>query len=184
MPRLKVREPSQHAERKAVVTPRAEKGPPSSRTRSAPQRAVTPTPQSRRKQRVFLSKDQQALLLVRYLELPKNKKRKAAALDELCKEFDVCKNYPALLLKRLKEEEKLPVRDGVGGAPERITEEQEVLLVNTLETHAFELTYRQLETLTGPGPSRTGAAAAARMALLRSSFSSNCFFAFKASAAA
>ncbi|KAL1496142.1 hypothetical protein AB1Y20_014762 [Prymnesium parvum] len=51
-----------------------------------------------------------------YLELPKNKKKKAAALEELCREFDVYKDYPSKLLKELKEQEQLPDRDGGGGA--------------------------------------------------------------------
>lgn len=148
MPRLRMVEKEQHGSR----APAGASGPPSRRTRAMKdktRRDVTPPPQPKRKKRVFLSKDQQALLLVRYMQLPKNKNKKAKALEELCKEFDVYKGYPAELLQRLKEEERLGERDGVGGAPEKMTEEQVELLVNTLETHAYELTYRQLETITG-----------------------------------
>lgn len=106
------------------------------------------------KQRVFLSKDQQALLIVEYNELPKAGKKgdgaaRTKALEALCKKYDVNTAYPRKLIAKLKETKLLPTRDGVGGAPERITEEEEVRLKDTLRENGYDLTYRQLETLTG-----------------------------------
>ena len=104
------------------------------------------------KKRVFLSKDQQALLILRYKELPKQKKGSKArgnALTALCKEFDVSEAYPRQLIAALKQNQLLPVRDGVGGAPEKIEEAEVGFITRTLEEHAYDLTYRQLSTLTG-----------------------------------
>ena len=105
-----------------------------------------------KKPRTFLTKDEQALLAVEYLELPKRKQGSAArskALVKLCKKYDVNTFYPAEMLRKLKQEKLLPTRDGVGGAPEKITAEQQEVLKATLVEHAYDLTYRQLETLTG-----------------------------------
>lgn len=151
MGRLKVREPEQHGSRTGTDGKRKEAAKRASRSRST-LRSATPPPSSRKKARVFLTKDQQALLIMRYLQLPKARKGSNArgqALEALCKEFDVNLKYPAELCSKLAATGELPTRDGVGGAPEKITEEEEVLLTNTLETHAYELTYRQLQTLTG-----------------------------------
>ena len=105
-----------------------------------------------KKTRTFLTKDQQALLVVEYLELPKWKKGSLArskALVKLCKKYDVNLDYPSQMLLALKQEKLLPTRDGVGGAPEKITDEEQEVLTATLVEHAYDLTYRQLATLTG-----------------------------------
>ena len=147
MGRLELHDAPQHGPREGQSTtkPVAAKQPKRKASANTP-------PPAKKKKRTFLSKDEQALLIVKYLKLPKAKKgrgKDAAALDRLCREYDVCSNYPARLVKELEETEVLPDRDGVGGAPERITEEEEVLLISTLESHAYDLTYRQIETLTG-----------------------------------
>ena len=63
----------------------------------------------------------------------------------------MCIDYPSKLVAELEKNETLPSRDGVGGAPAALTpgSEDEALLISTLESHAYDLTYRQIETLTG-----------------------------------
>jgi len=151
MPRLKVSDAGEHGKRTGTDGKRKEAAKRASRSRSVG-RATTPPPTIKKKTRVFLTKDEQALLILRYMQLPKQRKgskERGKALEALCKEFDVNIKYPAELCAKLSASGELPSRDGVGGAPEKITEEEEVLLINTLETHAYELTYRQLGTLTG-----------------------------------
>ena len=70
------------------------------------------------------------------------------ALVKLCKKYDVHVAYPAEMLRKLKQEKLLPTRDGVGGAPEKITDEEEKVLTATLVEHAYDLTFRQLTALT------------------------------------
>jgi hypothetical protein len=94
------------------------------RSGNSPGKTIVKAP----KERVFLTKDQQALLILRYMELPKSKQKKSIELRELCKEFDVNILYPGKLCAKLKETKELPTRDGVGGAPIRMTEEEVELL--------------------------------------------------------
>jgi hypothetical protein len=115
------------------------------RSGNSPGKTIVKAP----KERVFLTKDQQALLILRYMELSKSKQKKSTELRELCMEFDVHLSYPGKLCAKLKETKELPTRDGVGGAPVRMMEEEVTLLTQTLEEHAYDLTYRQIETLTG-----------------------------------
>ena len=115
------------------------------RSGNSPAKTIAKAP----KERVFLTTDQQALLILRYKELPKAKQKKSKELRELCQEFDVNLQYPQQLCAKLMESKELPTRDGVGGAPVRMTEEEVELLTKTLEEHAYDLTYRQIETLTG-----------------------------------
>jgi transposase len=153
MPRLKVVEAPQHGVGHGngagarALGGRVRQG--NSPKKTVGKKAPRPKPA---KKRVFLSKDQQALLILRYKELPKQKKGSKArgnALTALCKEFDVSEAYPRQLIAALKQNELLPVRDGVGGAPEKIEEHEVDFITRTLEEHAYDLTYRQLSTLTG-----------------------------------
>ena len=153
MPRVKVTEEPQHGVRQGTAggTRSQPKGIGTrKRTGNSPANKKKKKP----KQRTYLSKDDQAALLVAYMELPKETKKKgdtrrSDALTELCKEYDVAINYPRKLYDKIKSEGKLSTRDGVAGAPQRITDEEEVCLRDTLRTHGYDLTYRQLETLTG-----------------------------------
>ena len=83
-------------------------------------------PAKEKKQRVFLNKDQQALLMLGYYNLPKRKQgsqERGLAMKALCEKYNVTTNYPLKMIASLKANEVLPSRDGVGGAPERITGE-------------------------------------------------------------
>ena len=83
------------------------------RSGNSPGKTIAKAP----KERVFLTTDQQALLILRYKELPKAKQKKSKELRELCQEFDVNLQYPQQLCAKLMESKELPTRDGVGGAP-------------------------------------------------------------------
>ena len=143
MPRLKVAEPVQHG-------PRHWEGPAKGIAKA--KKANNARVETGKKARTFLTPSKQALLLVGYYELPKSQKGSKArrkALEKLCKKFDVHLDYPREMLRKLKKDKELPTRDGVGGAPERITDEEQEVLIATLVAHAYDLTYRQLQTLTG-----------------------------------
>jgi len=119
MPRLKVDEAPQRGRRTSTGPNKATK----KSTKGAGTRSKTIKKVPR-----FLTKDEQALLAVDYLELPKQKKGSLArskALVKLCKKYDVGPYYPAEMLRKLKQEKLLPTRDGVGGAPVKITAEQQ-----------------------------------------------------------
>ena len=114
MPRLEFTEPAQHGHRTGSA----------GGTRSAPKGITRGSRKKTKKQkkRTYLSKDDQAALLVKFMELPKASKVKtntarADALVELVKEYDVCIDYPQRLYNKIKEEGKLSTRDGVAGAP-------------------------------------------------------------------
>ena len=138
MPRLKVAEAVQHG-------PRRGKGPAKGIAKKAKQadNASSETTKSQ----TFLTVHEQALLAVEYTELPKRKQGSQArndALVKLCKKWDVHLQYPAEMVRKLKETKELPSRDGVGGPPRRITDEEQALLIATLVANAYDLTYRQL----------------------------------------
>ena len=74
------------------------------RSGNSPAKTIAKAP----KERVFLTKDQQALLILRYKELPKAKQKKSKELRELCQEFDVNLQYPQQLCAKLMESKELP----------------------------------------------------------------------------
>lgn len=100
-----------------------------------------------------MSKDQQALLAVRTLDIKKTickGKKRAAKMAELTEEFGCGVNYPAKVLKDLIDKEKLPAsRAHVGQRNYRITEEKGLELTDLLRTNGFDMTYRQIQDESG-----------------------------------
>ena len=146
MLRLKVPEDPQHAPRRSPLRRKTGNSPPA-------RKAIKKKP-TRLKKRTFLTKDEQALLMIEYTELPSPSKKgqgnkRSKAMHELCKKWDVNIDYPRKLIAQLKATKQLPTRDGVGGAPERIDGDDEVRMKDTLRENGYDLTYRQLATLTG-----------------------------------
>ena len=124
MPRLKVEEPRQQGVRTgatpAVNEVKKRKREPSETPLGA-DRATRGRPVDSRK-RANLTPDEQAKLLVEFKELPPKKRRGSRGLRRLAKKYNVNKEYPAKLLKKIKKPAgKLPTRKGVGGRPVKIT---------------------------------------------------------------
>ena len=114
MARLKVNEAPQQGMRTGQVkgarsaqsTRKASRSP-AQHTRAQSERP--PCGYRKKKKQTYLSKDAQAALLVKYLELPKESKRKgdtrrADALEALCREYDVNIRYPQQLYLKIKED--------------------------------------------------------------------------------
>ena len=75
-----------------------------------------------RKLRTILDKDQQAMVVMKYAELPAGKKARAAGLLAICETYGVNPKYPAALTFKLRNTEELVCRIGVGGAPKVVTQ--------------------------------------------------------------
>jgi len=155
MPRLKVAEAEQHGSstgaRKGAPKPaRGRRQPPKplGHGRASRMRATERT-ESGHKRRHHLTSDEQAAIILRYKELPEGKRQKSPGLDKIAADFNVAKQMPAKLVKRLKNEGKLPTRKGVGGRPRAMTLEKEEELKKVVKEHAYDLTFRQIEELTG-----------------------------------
>mmetsp|Transcript_18149 Transcript_18149/g.27317 ORF Transcript_18149/g.27317 Transcript_18149/m.27317 type:complete len:309 (+) Transcript_18149:151-1077(+) len=157
MPRLKVAEAEQHGSstgaRKGAPKPargRGRRQPPKplGHGRASRMRATERT-ESGHKRRHHLTSDEQAAIILRYKELPQGKRQKSPGLDKIAADFNVAKQMPAKLVKRLKNEGKLPTRKGVGGRPRAMTLEKKEELKKVLKELAFDLTFRQIEELTG-----------------------------------
>mmetsp|Transcript_3403 Transcript_3403/g.8565 ORF Transcript_3403/g.8565 Transcript_3403/m.8565 type:complete len:277 (+) Transcript_3403:189-1019(+) len=156
MPRLKVAEADQHgsstgARKQGAPKPaRGRRQPPKplGHGRASRMRATERT-ESGHKRRHHLTSDEQAAIILRYKELPEGKRQKSPGLDKIAADFNVAKQMPAKLVKRLKNEGKLPTRKGVGGRPRAMTLEKEEELKKVVKEHAYDLTFRQIEELTG-----------------------------------
>ena len=72
------------------------------------------------------------------------------AVAKVCKEHGVSPSNPPKLIKRVANNQGLPPRQGHGAFHEkRINEEDEELIKEVLQAHAYDLTFRQLEELIG-----------------------------------
>ncbi|KAL1511328.1 hypothetical protein AB1Y20_006133 [Prymnesium parvum] len=96
-----------------------------------------------------LTPDEQAQVVMRYKELPNEKRKRSEGLKKIVADFDISQKLPSILVRRLKDEGKLPTRKGVGGRPRLITKEKEEELKKVLHENAYDLTFRQIQELTG-----------------------------------
>ena len=131
MPRLIVEEPPQHGRSTgSAIKRRREKSPVvprKLRSRSISPAVLDTAPRAVRKRRKPMSKDRQAALAVRALEIkssyPKGKKRRVA-MQQLTAEFECGEEYPRKVLKDLQAKQKLPrTRAGVGQRRYKISAE-------------------------------------------------------------
>jgi hypothetical protein len=76
---------------------------------------------------------------------PKARKR---MMKQIAEEEGVGQQYARQVAARLVQKRELSTRKGVGGKPRRIKEEDAEKLLSTLEEHAYELTFKQLEEIT------------------------------------
>ncbi|KAL1514867.1 hypothetical protein AB1Y20_003950 [Prymnesium parvum] len=159
MPRLRLEEPPQRGkttgaplrfkERKKVE--RRTRGPPPPppwAARAARSKRVLQT-DSGRKRSTFLSPDEQASMLMQYAALPTDKRQRSAPLKKLCRQYNVSESLPRRHAGILKKSKKLPTRKGKAGRPKAVTPECEQQLIAVLKEHAYDLTFRQIEELTG-----------------------------------
>ena len=76
--------------------------------------------------------------------------RRQASAAKGCEEHHVAPSYPPKLIERVANKQGLPLMRGHGAFHEkRINEEEEELIKEVLQEYAYDLTFRQLEELTG-----------------------------------
>ena len=149
MPRLVFEEPPQHGIARSPVDNAA------LRTRRAAERkqkrsASPKTPAvGDAKRRKCPSPRSQAVIAVKHEAAralpPKARKR---MMKQIAEEEGVGQQYARQVAARLVQKRELSTRKGVGGKPRRIKEEDAEKLLSTLEEHAYELTFKQLEEIT------------------------------------
>ena len=155
MPRLDVREPPQHgtstggSNRKRQPTTPVE--PRRLRARTLPTH-IEPLPRRAYKRRLPMSKDKQAALAVRALEIQKTitkPRKRTAALRALAEEFKCGPQYPRQVLHKLKADGKLPNKRTGGGYNKRITPSQGNALRHLLRENGFDMTFTEIQEATG-----------------------------------
>ena len=113
-------------------------------------KGILSTPITKPKKRVQLTPNRQAALILAYKELPRTPRAaRTAALNELCASYGVITDLPASLCRQVQRRKKLPTRKGVGGRKQRVTSAVAAELKAVLREHAYDLTYTQIEELTG-----------------------------------
>ena len=158
MPRLAVVDTPQHGsstggarneERISSSRKRSRSAPPAlGRDRASRFHDPVVDPDTGVKTRTVLDKDQQAMVVLGYMSLPKGKAAHSAALVELCDKYNVNLHYPARLVAQLASNEALISRVGVGGKPRRITTTERDVLIRDLRENAYDLTYLQIQEAT------------------------------------
>lgn len=101
------------------------------------------------KQRTSLSFDEQASMICKYKDLPREARHKSRALRSLCAAFGVSKGLPAKLVRKVEQTSRLVSRKGVGGRPERVSAADASALEQLLVEHAYSLTFAQISELSG-----------------------------------
>lgn len=153
MPRLRVVEPPQHGvSTGGPVRPKPPRthstSKPLGADRSSRKKTRGTTPRGH-KRRTFLSPDDQACVILKYKELPTEKKERSKALRDLRSSFNISKNVPSSLVGKIRKTKKLPTRKHVGGRRFAVTPEAEAELIKVLKEHAYDLTFPQIQELTG-----------------------------------
>ena len=154
MPRLQIpNEPRQQGYARSVPKKRKAPSPPlgsdrASRSKTAA--AATGTPIWKRRKHVNKSPNSHAKLILDWAQLPEKGPDRRQAVAKLCEEHGVSPSYPPKLIKRVANNQGLPLRRGHDAFHEkRINEEDEELIKEVLRECAYDLTFRQLEELTG-----------------------------------
>ena len=148
MGRLQIEEPPQHGVSTGSPVDNAAL---QARTKSRPSQAgPQATPDRPRKKRVHKSPNTQALLATLHKEaqlLPVAARKRY--LERIARDFGVSRWYSRDIAHKLIKKKRLQTRLGVGRTRIRCTGDELVLLKTTLEEHAYQLTFAQIEELTG-----------------------------------
>ena len=119
-------------------------------SRSKMAAAATGTPIRKQRKHVKKSPNSHAKLILDWAQLPEKGPDRRQAVAKVCEEHDVSPSYAPELIKRVANNQGLPLMRGHCAFHEkRINEEEEELIKEVIPEYAYDLTFRQLEELTG-----------------------------------